>query len=688
MMRAGTFMTTFAARVATAGLGIAAGILIARALGPQGKGSLAAAQLLVGIVVTLASGIGVGLTHFLTKRAIRAAELLVPLGLLLAAICGAAELAGAVDLGMNGWSPIVLAAMAAAPASLVLAMQMPYYSALGMLGTMNVQIVALAAAVLFGTGTALLLHGGTGGILIAWALSTTIVAAVVMVNAVGAAGRIRIVSAKKRASELLLFGVQASGNSFLGWLTYRVDSVFIGAMLGIAAFGIYSVAVSLSEVFLLISRSVTTVLTREIGSRDSHGSARITAQAVRTVTFLIAFSALAAWFVIPFMVRLLYGDRFDGSILAFRLLLPGIVAFANVGTFCAFFLFQLGRPLIVTWLNVWTIALEAVLCAALIPRMGLAGAALASSITYAIGAIYCTVRFCAISGLPAAEVWIVRLSDLRMLTSALRKRQGKSTANESIRPVLLVTGAAGSVGTLIRPHLREHFDLILVDKIPVGGLAPQERFMRCDVANERKLLAAARGVDAVVHLASMNLEDSFRRQLRGTIATTQSVLEAARKAKVGRLVLASTGHVTGYYLKNQRVSERDRVRPDSPYGAAKVFCEALASLYADNFGMRVLTIRIGHCSQAPSGTLDRAIWISPRDLAQLIRIGVENPRVANDVVYGTSSNSASWWDPSAATALGYLPLDSADDSPVDERDRTQPGSIFQCDYRVKKDRSA
>ncbi|MBV8425401.1 MAG: NAD-dependent epimerase/dehydratase family protein [Candidatus Eremiobacteraeota bacterium] len=680
-MKTGAYLSTLAARVGVAALGVAAGILVARALGPQGKGALAAAQLLIGILVTLASGVGVGLAHFLTKRAIRPADMIVPLAIVLAVLCGIAELAGAVDLIVGGPSAIVAAAMLVAPAGIVLAWQSPYYAALGMLTRMNLQLVALATLTLIGIGVALTLHAGVAGVLAAWVSATTLVALIVIVDAVRVAGGYRFGFVRLRVRELSTFGLQAAGNSFLGWLTYRVDAMLIGMLLGLSAFGVYSVAVNLSEVLLLVSRSVTTVLTRDIGARDSETSARITSCAIRTVTFLVAAIATVAWFVVPAVVQLLYGNRFSEAIVAFRILLPGIVAFATVGTFCAFFLFQVGRPLLVTWLNAWTIGVEAALCALLIPRLGIAGAALACTLTYVIGAAYCTVRFCSLTSVPARDVWLVKLADLHMLAAALRRGRKPSPSAEK-KPLILITGAAGKVGTLLRPLLRESYRLRLTDKIPVCDLDPAETFVRVDLADRRAVFAAAQGADAIVHLGCIS-DASYAQHARDTMLTTYNVLEAARSAGIKRVIYASSGHVTGFYLKNQRVSENARLRPDSMYGFAKAVGEVLASLYADKFGLEVFAIRIGHCSEQASGVLDRAIWISPRDLAQLVGIGLEHPDVKNDVVYGTSRNTNGWWDLSTATALGYRPADSADDAPADGKANMRTTSIFQGDYRAE-----
>ncbi|GEM_PF-41261 len=677
---ASSFVVTFAARLFASVLGIVAGILVARVFGPQGKGAFAAVQLLIGFAVTLSTGVGVALTHSITKKQVRPAELMLPAALLFTVISLTTTVAGTVYLAVEGASPIVVAATLAAPASILLTWQLGYLSALGLLRALNLQVAVCGAAALLALGATVLLRTGINGLLISWAVATSIAAGVFALVCVRVAGGVARISTRKRVRDLVSFGMQSSVNSFLGWLTYRIDAMLIGAMLGLSAFGVYSVATNLAEALLMISRTAPTVLTKDIGSRDFAAAARISARAIRAITALLCLVAAVAWFAVPGIVHAFYGSRFDGAAVPFRILLLGVVTFATVGTYCAFFIFQLGRPSIVTWLNAVTIAIQAALCLIFIPRYGLAGAALASSLTYGAGAVYCTVLFCIVTGLSPSEVWILKSSDIRFIVDAICKRG--SNAGSPHKPLLLVTGAAGRVATLLRPLLREHYRLRLCDRIALGALSEGETFACFDLNNKAALDQALRGVGAIVHLAGCPGDAGFRVHAKTNIAVTYNVFEAARRHGIERVVLASTGHVTGFYRRDEYIGPDVPPRPDSLYAAAKVYCEGLASMYADKFGMRVFAIRIGHCSEAPSGSLDRAIWISPRDLAQLVRIGLEHPDVRNEVVYGVSRNRAGFWDTRNAAALGYAPLDSADDAPVTQTP-SHAASIFQGDYRAK-----
>src|SRR4029450_13233218 len=97
------------------------------------------------------------------------------------------------------------------------------------------------------------------------------------------------------------------------------------------------------------------------------------------------------------------------------------------------------------------------------------------------------------------------------------------------------------------------------------------------------------------------------------------------------------------------------VRPDSRYGVSKAFGEALGALYAYKHGLRVTCIRIGNFADAPVDKRRLSIWLSPADLVQLIRIGLEHPDIHHEIFFGASDNARSFWDHEAAFRYGYPP---------------------------------
>ncbi len=223
---------------------------------------------------------------------------------------------------------------------------------------------------------------------------------------------------------------------------------------------------------------------------------------------------------------------------------------------------------------------------------------------------------------------------------------------------MLLTGAAGAVASMVRPSLRKLYNVRLSDKKRVSTLSYGERFVKADLRNFSSLRRAVRGVDAIIHLGAVSKEGPFKMIELANIAGIYNVLEAARLEGVKRLIFASSGHVTGFYPRSHRTTVDHHVRPDTLYAASKAFGEALSSLYADKHGLEILCIRIGHVTLVPQDTSSN-IWVSPDDLLQLIRLGLESTSLHYDIVYGVSDNPLKWWDNSHAERLGYRPKHSA-----------------------------
>lgn len=232
---------------------------------------------------------------------------------------------------------------------------------------------------------------------------------------------------------------------------------------------------------------------------------------------------------------------------------------------------------------------------------------------------------------------------------------------------LVLTGAAGRIGGYLRDVdgglPASGWGLRLVDTGPPEDLRGDEPFIRADISVEESLeplVEAMTGASAVVHLAGIPSEDAWTRIRRTNIDGTYRVLEAARRAGVRRVVLASSNHAVGFY-GTDGVARTDRpVRPDSFYGVSKAAAEALGSLYADRHGLEVVSLRIGLCADRPATTFDLGIWLSPADAVRLVDAALRGAVDGPVIAYGISANTRAWWDLTSARALGYEPQDDAE----------------------------
>ena len=227
---------------------------------------------------------------------------------------------------------------------------------------------------------------------------------------------------------------------------------------------------------------------------------------------------------------------------------------------------------------------------------------------------------------------------------------------------VLMTGAAGGVGTMLRPLLAGHYEeVVLSDRQAPEALAPHERFVAAELGDPKALATACDGIDGIIHLGGHAHEGEWEVIHSANITGCWNLFEAARQAGVGRVVFASSNHAIGFYSRRDRIGVDEPVKPDSRYGISKAFGEAVGSFYADKFGMRVLSIRIGNVGPVPLDKRRLSIWIHPEDLLALIRIGLEHPGLHQAIVYGVSQNERSWWDNRTAYRLGYAPKHRAED---------------------------
>jgi len=225
---------------------------------------------------------------------------------------------------------------------------------------------------------------------------------------------------------------------------------------------------------------------------------------------------------------------------------------------------------------------------------------------------------------------------------------------------VLITGATGDVGTHLRRELATKYKLRLSDQRPLKA-EKGASFIRADVSKMADALKITRGVDAVVHLGGYSVEGPWEGILQANIIGCYNVFEAARRNGVKRIVFPTSNHAVGFYRRDQTIDHRVYIKPDGRYGVSKVFGEALGSLYADKYGMEMFMIRIGNVNPKPIDKRRLSIWISPRDIAQLVSIGIDRPGIRFEIVYGISRNTRAWYDNSNAFRLGYQPQDNAED---------------------------
>ena len=225
---------------------------------------------------------------------------------------------------------------------------------------------------------------------------------------------------------------------------------------------------------------------------------------------------------------------------------------------------------------------------------------------------------------------------------------------------ILITGAAGDVGTHLRRELQGKYKIVASDLRDPAETFKGQSFKRADISKMAAALRITKGVDAIVHLGGYSVEGPWEGILNANIIGCYNIFEAARQNGVKRILFPTSNHAVGFYERSRTIDHIISPRPDSRYGVSKVFGEALGSLYADKYGMQVFCMRIGNVNPVPIDKRRLSILFTPRDLAQLVTIGIEHPDVRFEIVYGISGNKRAWYDNSNAFRLGYRPQDDSE----------------------------
>lgn len=244
---------------------------------------------------------------------------------------------------------------------------------------------------------------------------------------------------------------------------------------------------------------------------------------------------------------------------------------------------------------------------------------------------------------------------------------------------ILVTGMSGLIGGAVRQRLEGAYELTALNR----SLVPGVRTVQADIADFDAILPAFEGQDTVVHLAaSARGRDPWERVRDPNLIGTYNVFEAARQARVSRVVFASSGStisgwelvqpyraiVNGDYESVQppwpMITHETPVRPTGVYGATKVWGEALARQFTDSVELSIICLRIGlvNNQDRPTDSRQFSVWCSQRDISQMVERCIEAPpELQFDIFYALSRNKWGYRDIShARDVVGFEPKDEAE----------------------------
>jgi O-antigen/teichoic acid export membrane protein len=221
--------------------------------------------------------------------------------------------------------------------------------------------------------------------------------------------------------QLLSFGGTVHIGNVLMQLSYRLDLFLVNLFLGSAATGVYYIGVRVTEQVWLAAQPISTVLLPRLSAQDPRDPP-IAPMAIRLALYSALAVGLGLLLVVRPAVAGLFGSAYDAAAEVVLLLLPGALLLSGARIACVAMTAR-GRPDLNLRVNIVVFALNVGLNLVLIPRLGMPGAAVATSLSYALGTVYALVLWAALSGESLLQLLVFKPTDLEVLRRAFTRRK-------------------------------------------------------------------------------------------------------------------------------------------------------------------------------------------------------------------------------------------------------------------------
>jgi O-antigen/teichoic acid export membrane protein len=416
---------TFAARVLMTVNSVGAGVIVARLLGAEGLGALAVINVAVAMVVQLSSiGLPSANTYFIAQDERR---FLAPAAInsLVFALAGGCVLALGLTLlamrapGLFGYIPPKLIGVAALsiPFQLLTLLGLNIFLAVGRIDRFNQLDVVGQSFVLVNAIVALVALGAGLWTLVSLTTATTILVSLVIVWLVGRyiIGRGERVAWRpdfELFKRMMSYGVKFHISTLAGLLIFRADLLVVNHFRGAAEAGVYSVASQVAMMLMVLPGVIATLLFPRV-TAEAETRSELTCRVARHTTFVMLIVTLVS---VPasLLLPLLYGAAFKDVTAQLLILLPGVFLIGIESVLVQYFN-AAGLPPAIPLFWLATLALNLVLTFALVPRFGARGAAVASTVSYALIFALVALYFRARARRPLADAFLLSKAELREL---------------------------------------------------------------------------------------------------------------------------------------------------------------------------------------------------------------------------------------------------------------------------------
>ncbi len=228
----------------------------------------------------------------------------------------------------------------------------------------------------------------------------------------------------KTLKKSLKFGIKGYFANMSAFLNYRSDMLLVNFFTNITNVGFYSLAVNMAEMIWYLPKSIATIVFPEVSSSNKQRSDEIIPIICRNTLFLTFIAVLILALVAKTAVRLLYGVEFLPAVNSLLILLPGIMFCAIPSVLCAYINGR-GKPQITLYISLIGLSVNIILDILLIPFWGIEGAALATTISYIISSSIVLFVFLRMSNNRFIDTVFVKLRDFNLYKEQFKKWKNK-----------------------------------------------------------------------------------------------------------------------------------------------------------------------------------------------------------------------------------------------------------------------
>ena len=227
----------------------------------------------------------------------------------------------------------------------------------------------------------------------------------------------------------LKYGIPLYLAALFIYLNYRVDQVMVKYYISNEALGIYALSVTLAELAKMVPDSIVSAFTGKLYNCKEEEKKRIVALTIKMAFYITILISVIGVFCEP-LITILYGDDYSAAGLSMIILLIGI-PFLSVGKVSSVYFYTHGKTKLHMMISFLVLVLNVSLNFWLIPKYGIYGAALTSSLSYFL---YATLYFIALSraGIPVNKIVFITKDDYNMLKKYIIKFKKKIPKREGV----------------------------------------------------------------------------------------------------------------------------------------------------------------------------------------------------------------------------------------------------------------